>query len=892
MKADVPNPQPPVWAKKMLALWCDSQTLEEVEGDLEEEFLYQCKKSNLRKARWDYIRSVLGFIKPFSAKRKSSNIALMLSTQFKISFRQLMKNKAFAFINIFGLTLGFLCFILLSLYIHDELSFDLFHKDSARIYRVLQHEKMEDGTTRDVATTAARVAPEVATQFPEVEATMRISSIGRLTMGNDPANRGYETITITDPTIFSFFDFPLLEGDPNTALTKPDAVVVSESFAMKYFGTTDVLGKQIWSNLVRNEKNVELTITGIMRDFPKNSHLQFEVIFSDSNWQSVFPWYQDFITSDWVSNSYLTFVKLRNPENQESLGPKITSLVKGHYPTTRAFKSNFSLQPLGDIHLNSASIQDSDVAANGMNPFYLYMFAGVGFLLLLIACLNYMNLSTAAALKRTREIGTRKTLGAQRLQLISQFITDSVVLSLIALMLALVILQITLPAINQFTGKELTLLSLPLSWSLGILGILLTAALLSAFYPAFITARVSPAEALRKEIRIGNARLPLRKMLVVAQFMISIIMISSTLIIYEQLSYMRSKDIGIQTENLVVIDINSGRLRRNFESIKTEFAKPAEVLSVSTSTRVPGEWKSFPMATVNALGEPVGKELIYVGIDNDFLKTYNFKLKEGRNFTAGPADSSKVILTELAVKQLGLTNPIGQILEIPTVRWGGSIEPLDQVFRVEVVGVAEDFHFESLRTDMKPIIFVAPNTPIQRIDYYTLKIKTNDWPGIIEKLKAINTTIDADNPLEYTFLDNRFEEFYKADAQRGQIFLAFSLIVVLIACMGLFALVSYAVEARVKEIGIRKVLGASVQNIVGMISKEFLILVLIACVLAVPVAYLFMQKWLLEFAYRIDLRAGIFVLAGIIILLIAGITISLRSIKAATVNPVKSLRSE
>lgn len=816
----------------------------------------------------------------------------MLFNYFKISFRQLMKNKVFTFINVFGLTLGFLCFILLSLYIHDELSFDLFHKDSARMYRVLQHEKLEDGTVRDVATTAALIGPESAIQFPEIEATLRISSMGRLTMGNDPANRDYEPITTTDKNFFLFFDFPLLEGDPSTALTQPDAIVVTESFARKYFGTTDVMGKQLWSNLTRNDKNVEFTVTGIMKDFPKNSHIQIEVIFSNSNWQSLFPWYQDFTSSDWESNSYLTFVKLRNTETKSDVESKITTLVKDHYPATREFKSEFSLQPLKDIHLNSANIQDSDVAANGMNSFYLYMFAGVGIMLLLIACLNYMNLSTAAAFKRTREIGTRKTLGAHRVHLISQFITDSIALSVIALILALVILQTALPSINQFTDKELTLTSLPLPWSLGILGILFVAAIVSAFYPVFITARISPAEALKREIRIGNARLPLRKMLVVAQFMISIIMISSTLIIYEQLNYMRSKDIGIETENLLVIDINSGSLRRNFENVKAEFGKPAEVLSVSTSTRVPGEWKSFPMATVNAPGEPIGKELIYVGIDNDFLKTYNIELKEGRNFTPGRADSSKVILTELAVKQLGLTDPIGQILEIPVVRWGGSIEPLEQVFRVEVIGVAENFHFESLRTDMKPIIFVAPNTPIQRIDYYTLKIKTNDWPGMIEKLKAINTTIDADNPLEYTFLDSRFEEFYKADAQRGQIFLSFSLIVVLIACMGLFALVSYAVEARVKEIGIRKVLGASVNNIVGMVSKEFLVLIIIACVLAVPVAYLFMQKWLLDFAYRIDLGAGIFILAGIIILVMAGITISLRTVKAATVNPVKSLRSE
>lgn len=816
----------------------------------------------------------------------------MFFNHFKISFRQLMKNRTFTFINVFGLTLGFLCFILLSLYIHDELSFDQFHKDSARTYRILQHEKMEDGTTRNVATTAALIGPEAATQFPEIEATMRITAIGRLTMGNDPANRGYERITITDENFFSFFDFPLLQGDPATALTKPDAVVVTEAFAIKYFGNTDVLGKQIWSNLVRNEKNIELTITGVMKNFPKNSHLQFEVIFSDTNWTSVFPWYQDFITTDWESNSYLTFVKLRDSESKQAVESKVTTLVKEHYPATRTFQSDFTLQPFSEIHLNSANIQDSDVAENGINAFYLYMFAGVGFLLLLIACLNYMNLSTAAALKRTREIGTRKTLGAQRFQLISQFVTDSVVLSLIALVIALVILQMALPAINQFTEKELSLSVLPLSWSLAILGTLMLAAIASALYPAFITARVSAAAALKKEIRIGNARLPMRKVLVVAQFTISIIMISSTLIIYQQLDYMRSKDIGIETENLLVIDINSGRLRRNFEDVKSAFGNPSEVMSISTSTRVPGEWKNFPMATVIPAGEPIGKELIYVGIDNDFLKTYNIELKEGRNFTAGPADSSKVILTELAVKQLGLTDPIGQIIEIPKVRWGGSIESLDRPLRVEVVGVAEDFHFESLRTDMKPIIFVAPNTAVQRIDYYTLKIKTNDWPGIIEKLKAINTTIDADNPLEYTFLNSRFEEFYKADAQRGQIFLTFSMIVVLIACMGLFALVSYAVEARIKEIGIRKVLGASVKNIVGMISKEFLLLIIIACVLAVPVAYLFMQKWLLDFAYRINLSAGIFIVAGIIILLIAGVTISLRTFRAATVNPAKSLRNE
>lgn len=815
----------------------------------------------------------------------------MLFNHFKISFRQLMKNKTFTFINVFGLTLGFLCFILLALYVHDELSFDLFHKDANRMYRVIQHETQEDGTIRNVAPVAARIGREAVTQFPEVEESCSITSIGRATFGNDPLTRDYEPIIITDDNFLTFFDFPLLEGDATTALSKPNSIVITESIAKKYFGDTPAMGKKLWTN---NDK-VDLTVTGILKDFPKNSHLQFGILFSESTWPSVLSWYTNFVNTDWTSNTYITYLKLRQDSDRSSVATKIGTLVKGNFPKDREFKSEFSLQPFSQIHMYSQNIQGSEgnqVNASGMNPFYLYMFSVVGFLLLLIACLNYMNLSTAAAFKRTREIGTRKTLGAQRSQLIMQFVSDSVVLSLISLTLAVVIIETVLPAVNQFTNKELSLGALPLEWGLIILGIILIAGIASSLYPAFVTARVSPAEALKKEIKIANRSLPVRKVLVVAQFTISIIMIASTLIIYRQLQFMRDKDLGFNTESLLVIDINSGNLRRNFESIKAEFAKPSEVLSISTSTRVPGEWKSFPISTVKTTGEPQGTEMIYVGIDNDFLNTYDIQLKEGRNFSAGPADSSKVILTVLAVQQLGLTNPVGQIIEIPSVRWGGSIETLNQPFRVEVIGVVENFHFESLRSDMMPVIFAAPNTEIQRIDYYTLKIKTSDWPGMIEKLKVINSKIDPDNPLEYTFLDARFEEFYQADAQRGQIFLTFSMIVVFIACMGLFALVSYSVESRTKEIGIRKVLGASVQNIVGMVSKEFLWLILIACVLAIPAAYFFAQKWLQEFAYRIDVGAGVFLMAGLLTVLIASITISLRSVKAATVNPVKSLRSE
>lgn len=369
-------------------------------------------------------------------------------------------------------------------------------------------------------------------------------------------------------------------------------------------------------------------------------------------------------------------------------------------------------------------------------------------------------------------------------------------------------------------------------------------------------------------------------------------MIASTLVIYRQLRFMSEKDLGFDRENLLIVDINSGNLRRNFETVKAEFSKPAEVMSITTSTRVPGEWKSFPVATVTNSANPLGREMIFVGIDKDFLKTYGIKLLEGRTIDDPTADSLKVVLTEMAVEQLGLINPIGQILEIPSTRRGGSSEPLERPFRVEVIGVVENFHFESLRTHMMPVIFGAPNTTIQRIDYYTLRIKTSDWGKTLASLQEINTKIDPDSPLEYTFLESRFEDLYMADTKRGQIFVTLSIIVVLIACMGLFALVSYSVESRTKEIGVRKVLGASVSSIVGLVSKEFLILVGFACVIAVPMSYFFMSEWLKDFAYRISLGAGSFIVAGLLAALIAFITISLRTMKAATENPVKALRSE
>lgn len=818
----------------------------------------------------------------------------MFFNYLKISLRHLTKNKTFSLINILGLTLGFVCFILLSLYVHDELSFDTFHRDADRTYRLLENKTQDDGTIRSLAEMGPAVGREMKVQYPEVEDFCRLSAAGRTALGNDPANRMQERVLIADPNFFSFFDFPLVEGDSETALKDPDVIVISERVAKKYFGNESPMGKQIWSSFNRDQKPIYFTVAGVMKDFPKNSHLQIDILFSDATFLTIFGDYQNYLLTNWTDNEYTTYVKVKPGTETTALAGRVKELVKAHYPTDQEFRSEFFLQPFTDVHLRSEHIQGQpeQLNARGIKPFYIYMFGAIGFLLLLIACLNYMNLSTAAAIKRTREIGTRKTLGAKRGQLILQFISDSMILSLFSLLLSVVIVELVLPLVNTFTDKEMLLTGLPLSWLIGLTAILLIAGLLSAMYPALVSAGISAAQALKKEIRIANQNVPIRKLLLAVQFCITIAMIASTLIIYQQLKFMREKDLGFDHENLVVIDINSRPLRQNFETVKAEFSRPSEVTAITASTRVPGEWKTFPIVTVNRPDGQPAREMIFVGIDKDFLKTYNLKLVEGRTIEDPVADSLKVVLTRSGVQELGLTDPIGQMIEMPAIRFTGTAEPFRTPFRVQVIGIVEDFHFESLRKEMMPVVFGAPNTMIQGIDYYTLRVKTANWEQTIKTLQAINANLDPNTPMEYTFLDDRFEDLYRADAKRGQIFLTFSLVIILIASMGLYALVSYSVESRTKEIGVRKVLGASVQSILGLVSREFLMLVGFACIVALPVSFFFMKEWLNDFAYRIPLGVGSFLLAGVLAALIAYVTISLRTIRAARENPVKSLRSE
>lgn len=809
----------------------------------------------------------------------------MLKSYLKIAFRYLRKNKVFSIVNIVGLTLGFYCAILLTLYIAEELSFDAFHTDSDRIYRVIQQITEADGQSRTVATVAPLIATEAKAQFPEVEDFVRLIEIGRLTVGNDPLNRDYERIWIADSNFFQFFDYEFLYGNADDALTQPDNLVITESTARKYFGRADVVGERLYTNVY------QATVSAVIKDFPPNSHLDINTIHAVPTWEREISQWNDWVSSNWTSNSFVTYYKVNHGFDKVAFEQKLTKLVTENYADDIGYESTFTLQPLTEIHLYSGDIQGGMNVSAG-NPLYIYMFSIVGILLLVIACFNYMNLSTAAASRRTREVGMRKTLGAHKWQLVSQFVGEALLLSLCSLLIAVFAIELSLPWINAFLGQSLALPfeDLGLFSLMGVL--VLVAGSASALYPAFFLSGVEPARALKHEIKVGGGTFSLRKVLVVAQFVISIVMITTTIIIYNQLQYLQQKEVGFDLDNLLVVDIKSGPLRAQFESIKQEFEQLERIKSVTVSSRVPGEWKNFPIANVEHQGSEASTQAIFIGADEDFLNTYEIELVEGRFLRNDVADSNSVLLSELAVKQLGLEDPIGQELDIPSTVWNGDLNEQDYPYSPKVIGVVKDFHFESFRKEMRPMVMASYRNPIHNIDYYTLRAAKADWQQLLPVLQEINNRFDPENPMEYTFLDNRFAQFYEADQLRGQLFMIFSLVIVLIACLGLFALASFAIEHRIKEIGIRKVLGATVGDLNWLLSKDFAKLVGLAFLLAIPFGWFAAQSWLQEFAYRIAIPWWGFFAAGLSAMLIALITISYQTLRAALMNPVESLRSE
>lgn len=819
----------------------------------------------------------------------------MLYNYLKIALRNLLRNKLSTTLNITGLTFGLTCFFILGLYVLDELTFDRHHSHADHIYRVIKHRKTPTESL-NIAGASYKLAEESKKNIGEVENTTRITQGGRDNLENLANQKKInEEITVADNGLMEIFDFEALDGNPQTALTEPYSIVIVEELALQLFGSTQVAGKTLkWHGLEQPFK-----ITAVLKNHPRNSSFTFSSVYSESTYLSDAEYLAE-LNEDWGSSEFLVYTLLKENANPKTVAGKMQELVYANFKPEPGIALSYDLQALPDVHLYSNNILEttsiSNPPAQGSSALlYLKVFALVSIFILLIACINYMNLSTARASTRCKEIGVKKAVGAYRGQLIAQLLVESSVLSSISFVLAVLLVNLILPFFNAFTNKELAL-----GWStdyriwFSAFGVLVLTGLMAGSYPALMLSRFSPSLLLKSLKAQKNSDFSLRKGLVVFQFAVSVFMIVATIVVFLQVRYVQNKDLGFNQELLVVMDINSGAIRRAAPTIVSEIGNLPKVKNVATTSRVPGEWKNLPSVKIRQNGEPDGqKEAFFLGVDEHFTNTFEVELLQGKNFS-GTGDSASVILNETAAKLLNIQEPSDQLIEIPAASYGISFNPLrnDQVFKARVIGIVKDFHFQTLREKIAPLVMAYQENPIHNIDYFTARIEASDASQTIQAMESILAKIDPAELFEYHFLDQQLALFYAEDARRETMLIWLALATVFIACLGLFGLATYAAEQRIREIGVRKVLGASVLSLSKLLSIDFLKLVAIAIAIAFPIAFWAMNKWLLEFAYHIEIKWWVYVLAGLIAITIALLTVSYQAINAALMNPIKSLKTE
>jgi putative ABC transport system permease protein len=810
----------------------------------------------------------------------------VFKNHLKIAVRNLRKHKEYSLINIIGLAAGLACCILILLYVLDELNFDAFHKKADRIYRVVEIKQSPDLGEQHSALTAGTVGPALVSELPEIANSVRLLNPFTRRTVQHGETRFYEADHLfTEPSFFELFDFALAQGDPKTALRDPKSVVLTAEAARKYFGDEEPYGKTLMV-----EQLGDFKVTGVLRAMPRNSHLNFSMLFSFATLEAIDGWKR--FMNTWDSDGFITYVLLK--EDHAAVPPaKLAAFVNQHKAKEFGVTRSLYLQPLRQIHFYSSHIQIRRNENKGEIA-YVYIFSAIAIFIVLIACINYMNLATARSMHFAKDVGIRKAVGAHRGQLIGQFLSESILFAFVAFLIAYATVELILPAFNAFTGKKLQLgfsASSLLLLGLGLMTLLV--GVVSGSYPSFYLSRFQPAFVLKGSFKTGAGNILLRRGLVVAQFVLSIVMIVATLVVSRQMRYVREKRLGFEKEQMLVIDINSGNARRNFQTMKAEFAQIPAVRGVSVSSRVPGEWKNIVEIEALPEGAPESeiRTMSFIGIDEDFLATFGVDLMAGRNFLPEVAtDSAAILLNEAAAQMFGGEAVVGKRLQIPLSQSPGDAPA--PPFQGLIIGIVKDFHFRSLYEKIDPLVLGHCNNPFQLIDYFTLKIDGRDIPATLAAAQRINERFDPSHPFEYNFLDARLKDFYVADQKVGRLFGIAAALAILIACLGLFGLASYTAEQRTKEIGVRKVLGASAPHIVLLLSKDIAKLMLIAFIIASPLAYYAMNKWLQDFAYKIDVGWSTFGLAGILTLAIALLTVSYQAIKAALANPVDSLRYE
>jgi putative ABC transport system permease protein len=800
----------------------------------------------------------------------------MIRNYFKVAVRNILKHKFFSAINILGMTIGITASLLLILYIVDELSFDRFHTKAERIYQVGLHGKIGDQDIH-TANTCPPMAATLVEEVPGIEEATRIANFwGAPVVKYNDKIVTEEKIFYADSNFFSVFDFQMLEGEAKTALREPNNIVVTESIAKKYFGSEPALGK-----LVTIGQNETYKVTGVTKDTPNNSHFIYNILISSASGKHL-------KSTEWLNNYLYTYFVLAPGTSLASVHSKFDDLVIKYVgPEIERFMGatikqmeeqggayGYYTTKLTDIHLKSQSRDGLEPAGNMM---YVYFFGGIGIFIIVIACINFMNLSTARSAGRAKEVGLRKTLGSLRGQMIGQFISESLLYSLIAVALAIVLVYFLLPQFNVLAGKQLSIDVLAAPAFVGsILLLIIMVGIIAGSYPAFYLTSFNAVEVLKGKVKAGMRSKGVRSALVAFQFGLSIFLITFTVVVYQQINYMQDRNIGIDKHNVMILN-SAGRLGNNMDAFKNALAQQSGIVKSSYTNN------SFPGVNNTTVFKSAGDEQDHImGVyyaDYDHQDVMKFELKEGRYFSKDfPSDSSAILLNETAVKEFGFKNPLEEYV---IYNDNGQNE------RLKIVGVFKDFNFESLKTKVRPLAIRLTQKS------YNLMLRYEGDAGqavaTVEKLWKQHANGE---PFDYTFLDQDFDETFRSEQRMGQVFTVFSGLAIFIACLGLFALAAFTAEQRTKEIGIRKAMGATTTGLTLLLSKEFTKLVLIAFIPASVIGWFVVTQWLDGFAYHIQISPLVFFASGLIAMLIAWITVSFQSIKAASANPVKSLRYE
>ncbi|AYQ34856.1 FtsX-like permease family protein [Runella sp. SP2] len=872
--------KPPAWLDALVKLFLPSELYEELLGDLHEQFAFQAEEFGAQKARWMYFFEVIRFCRPYFLKRRfridtqysTSYIysPTMIRNYFKIAWRNLLKNKVSSLINIIGLALGLACFMAIGLFIYDEINFDRFHTKGKDIFRVVEKQNMA-GVEYDIACSPGPLAPALQAEFGEVVETCRTRRLGnRMYKIKDKIIEVDESY-LTDNSFFNLFDFKLILGDKKTVLQNPDDIVISEVIAKKLFGDdwksfSNLIGQTIFLNEKR-----PLKLVGVVENAPLNSHIQYEVLMSVKEQESRPDRFR------WDNNDYHTYIQLNDAYNSDILGKKIRNYLLKYESN---FKSQLILQPFHDIYLKSDFDAQTDWSKTS-NILYIKIFSIVALILLLIAVFNFFNLTTAQAVKRANEVGVRKAIGAVRTQLISQFLIESILMTILAVILALVLLNFLIPLLNSIAQKSISIPYFNPFFVLFIISGALLMGVISGVFPSFYVSNFEPIKVLKGQF-VGQSGQFIRRSLVVIQFTLSIVLIIGTMLIYQQMSFMQNKDLGFDKSQLISVKLRFNA-RQNVHLIKSDLLNEKSIHNVALSSNTLIDVTNGTHS-INWEGQQTDETfLMGLGnVDANYVKTTGMKLIAGRNFDSKfiSDTATAFIINESAAKRMGWKpeEAIGKNFKL----WSSS---------GQIIGVIKDFHFHKLNTEIEPFLL---RSWAKEEGYNTLMIKTkpNQNKEAIAAIEKVYKKYEKHSALHFEFVDKALEKQYLAELRTGKVILFFSVLAILVSCLGLFGLTIFSTEQRIKEIGIRKVLGASVLNVSALLSKDFIKLVLIAIVIACPIAYYFMDRWLDDFAYKINIEWWVFAAADAGALMISLLTVSFQTIKAALMNPVKSLKTE